>query len=69
MSSDHTSVTDRDPPCFTLRHDDSSGNVTGTHAGCTWHAAESLSNGQPPASTSPDDVLRFAIKVALDAGD
>jgi hypothetical protein len=62
---------DRDPPCFTVRHDDSSGNVTETHAGCmcSSRATESGSNEQPPASMNPDDALRFAIKVALDAGD
>jgi hypothetical protein len=32
-------------------------------------AAESLSKEQSPVPTSPDDALRFAIKVALDAGD
>src|SRR5260370_42502046 len=70
-SSDHTSAADRDPPCITVRRDDSSRNVPAPRAGCpcSSRAAESLSNGLSPTSTSPDDALRLAIKVALDAGD
>src|SRR5260370_35586730 len=45
-SSDHTAATDRDPPCFTVRQDDSSGNVTETHAGRTCSSAATES--RPP---------------------
>jgi hypothetical protein len=36
---------------------------------CAPRVAETHSNARPPASTSPDDALRFAMKVALDAAD
>jgi hypothetical protein len=62
---------DRDPPCFTVRHDDSSRNVTETRAECMCAppAAETLSKEQPQPCTSADGALRFAIKVAIDAED
>jgi hypothetical protein len=36
---------------------------------CAPSAAETLSKEQPQPGTSPDGALRFAIKVAVDAGD
>jgi hypothetical protein len=63
-----TGTADRDPPCFTVRHDDSSRNVTETDAECTpaSGAANARSNGTPATA---DDALRLAIKLAIDAED
>jgi hypothetical protein len=36
---------------------------------CAPPAAETLPKEQPQPRTSPDDALRFAIKVAIDAED
>jgi hypothetical protein len=67
-SDDHRRATDHDPPCFTVRQDDSSGNVTETGAECTsasgWVNARL--NGTP---ASADDALRLGIKLAIDAED
>jgi hypothetical protein len=70
-SSDHTSAADRDPLCFTVRRDDSSGIVTDAHAECTVisDAARALPSSQLPPSVSPDDAIRFVIKIAVDAAE
>jgi hypothetical protein len=61
-------VAGRDPACFTVPRNDSSGNVTPARAECT-HASEGA--GAPPkqAPMSADEALRLAIKLAVDAGD
>jgi hypothetical protein len=66
--SDHMRAPDRDPACFTVRQDDSSGNVTETGAECTCasRVAEPRSE-QAPASV--DEALRLTIKLAIDAED
>ena len=67
-SSDHTSAPDRDPRCFTVRRDDSSGNVTETGAECTCASRVAASSSER-IPTSVDDALRLAIKLVIDAKD
>jgi hypothetical protein len=61
-------VAGRDPACFTVPQDDSSGNVTPARAECT-HASEGVDASPKVAPMSADEALRLAIKLAVDAGD
>jgi hypothetical protein len=56
---------DRDSPCFPVRQDDSSRNVTEERAECNPPGA---AHAEPSPSTS-DDAIKMAIKLAVDAGE
>jgi hypothetical protein len=58
-STEMVRADDREPPCFTVRQDDSSRNVTEKRADYT-------GSGIPRTS---DEAIHLAIKLALDAGN
>jgi hypothetical protein len=58
-----------DSRCFTVRQDDSSGNVRGVCAECTGSLPSSPTAASPEVPATSEGALRLAIKLAVDAGE
>ena len=58
-----------DSRCFTVRQDDSSGNVRRLCAECTGSLPSSRSAASLEVPATSEEALRLAIKLAVDAGE
>jgi hypothetical protein len=58
-----------DSRCFTVRGDDSSGNVRRSCAECTDPLPASRTVASPEVPATSEEALRLAIKLAVDAGE
>ena len=58
-----------DSRCFTVRRDDSSGNVRSSCADCTDPLPSSRTAALPEVPATSEEALRLAVKLAVDAGE
>ena len=58
-----------DSRCFTVRQDDSSGNVRRSCAECTGPLPSSRTTASLEVPATSEEALRLAIKLAVDAGE